>query len=204
DGSGGTWSWSYPVPQGGASDIPVTIVARDSQGATGSTVFYLNPAVLEVTTTADEVDANDGLLSLREAIHLANAWDRAAPPLITSASGLTGTIRFSGEQLKHDVIINGPGADQLTVSGITLSIWPQTVRVSISGLTLENRSYFAISNDGTLRIDHCVVRDSGWGGAGKYYVGVRYTGTMDVSNSLLTVHAHRAVDNLGTMRHDPS
>ncbi len=72
---------------------------------------------LVVTTAADVVDANDGVLSLREAVALANAGDGFNR--ITFAAGLANqTLTLTGGELvlSEDVTIDG-GANTITISG---------------------------------------------------------------------------------------
>src|SRR5262249_33220859 len=61
--------------------------------------------------------ADSGAGSLRDTILVAES--NPGPDVINFASGLTGTITLtSGQfQITTDMTINGPGADQLTVSG---------------------------------------------------------------------------------------
>jgi predicted outer membrane repeat protein len=108
------------------------------------------PSTLTVTTALDVVDPNDGVLSLREAIQQANP---ATPGGDTIAfdSGLNGqTITLSGSELLLDKNINiqGPGADQLTISGNQKSrvfeVAP-LVHASLAGLTIRD-GYAAGSN----------------------------------------------------------
>ena len=77
----------------------------------------LAPAVLHVTTTADSVDANDGALSLREAITQANST--AAADVITLPAGTYRVARAgAGEDanatgdfdVKNPLTIVGQGA----------------------------------------------------------------------------------------------
>jgi CSLREA domain-containing protein len=100
------------------------------------------PALM-VNTLADEIDPNDGLLSLREAVAFANS--DTDNTLITFAPGLAGTITLANDQMivTQPVTITGPGAGVLTVSGNNLSRifeinngTAAVVTASISGLTL--------------------------------------------------------------------
>src|SRR5262249_55763529 len=93
------------------------------------------------------------------------------------APGLAGQIKLTGVELDitDSVTINGPGANQLTVSGNNTSrvfhVFPATV--SISGLTiaggLANRPGGRIFNDGNLTLTDCVLSGNkalGQGGGG--------------------------------------
>ncbi len=99
----GTWTWSYTVPPGGATDTMVTISAQDSAGATGvSTQFYLNTTIILVTNTNES-----GLGSLQDAINTVDASTANVPALISFAAGLSGTITAS-LNVSHDMSIVGP------------------------------------------------------------------------------------------------
>ena len=77
------------------------------------------PLELVVDTLTDESDGDysTGDLSLREALEISNATPDNAT--ITFADGLTGSIFLVLGQLAitDDVTVDGPGADQLTISG---------------------------------------------------------------------------------------
>ena len=69
-------------------------------------------AAFTVTTSTDIVDANDGVLSLREAVVQANAT--AAADTIQFANALEGqTLTLTGGELvlRQDVTIDGDGND---------------------------------------------------------------------------------------------
>src|SRR4051812_37694596 len=87
-----------------------------------STIQPLHPrlllsATITVNTLIDGSTPDDGVLSLREAVELANST--AGPDTIAFAAGLTGTIKLTFGQLmvSDDLTINGPGAKVLSVSG---------------------------------------------------------------------------------------
>src|SRR5262249_2540233 len=119
----------------------------------------LVPSTFHVTTLAD---AGDG--SLRAAVAGANAHPGA--DTIVFDHRLTGTIALtSGEiDVTDDLKVNGPGADQLTVSGSNLSRVFQVEAgetVSISGLTIAggnagDGSGGGIDNFGALTVSDCV------------------------------------------------
>ncbi len=77
-------------------------------------------ATITVTTLNDVVNAGDGMLSLREAVTLANA--NANADIITFQTGLSGLIRLtSGElTLSSDISIDGDTNGD-TVADITIS-----------------------------------------------------------------------------------
>jgi CSLREA domain-containing protein len=96
-----------------------------------------------VTTTVDEVNANDGVLSLREAIAQANA---------DASNGQSDTIRFAGS-LRGATIALDPNLGQLELTGANLSA-RETIdgggRITVSGGNLSR--VFYISPDTTATI----------------------------------------------------
>jgi MYXO-CTERM domain-containing protein len=98
-------------------------------------------ATFEVTTLADS-----GAGSLRAAIEAANA--AAGADMITFQSGLTGTITLTSGQLEIEdsVIIDGPGASVLAVSGndasrvFYIAQYVNDLEVTISGLKITHGS----------------------------------------------------------------
>jgi len=126
-----------------------------------------------VTTLADETTANDGKISLREAISAASFGDA-----IQFQSGLTGTMSLTSGKflITKDLSITGPNAGKLTLdalhAGRIFEIAGNT-KAQISNLTLVNGmdpGIFggAIRNDGTLtctnlQINSCVGGLSNFG-----------------------------------------
>jgi CSLREA domain-containing protein len=137
------------------------------------------PAVITVTTVADDYTPNNGILSLREAIAAANANSAKYPPNLVSdddvtanttgafgadtirfAAGIVGTIpldSFRGQlQITDPLSINGPGSGLLTLSGqnVTrvLGITAAAAPVAISGLTVADGDAGS-GNGGGLEID---------------------------------------------------
>jgi CSLREA domain-containing protein len=129
-----------------------------------------------VTTTADETNPDDGLLSLREAIDLANAV-RTNSSHITFAPGLSGPIQLQPQsghagdlELRANVSITGPGASVLSVQGCAgvdgvLSVLPG-VKAALAGLTISggrkdlrdpNPRGGGITNLGTMMITSCAI-----------------------------------------------
>ena len=136
---------------------------------------------LVVTTALDVIDANDGLLSLREAILLANA--DAAADTITFAAGLAGqtmAMQYSPFALTSDITIDGDvdgdNKADITISGGNLrSIFGMTgaaTDVDLRSLTLADAntpaSGGAILANGisSLTISDTTVRDNVGGAAG--------------------------------------
>ena len=99
-----------------------------------------------VTTTADVVDENDGVLSLREAIALANA-DADADTITFAAGVSSATIVLTSElaitaDLTIDGDIDGDNKADVTISGNDASrivnITGATTDVALKSLTLTN------------------------------------------------------------------
>ena len=116
-------------------------------------------ALLSTLVVTDNHDSGPG--SLRQAIHDAHSGDT-----VTFAPNLRGeTITLtSGElEVSQSLNIDGPGADQLAVSGDDSSRVFEISRganVSISGLTItdgEAAQGGGIFNSGALTLKHCVV-----------------------------------------------
>ncbi len=118
-----------------------------------------------VSTDSDVVDADHAVnsFSLREAITVANA--QPGPDVIRFSSSLNGqTITLGGTQLTvtDDVMIEGPGADQLTISGNNAAARvfgindgnSDTIDVSIRGLTIAN------GGDGTASVAGAGIANS--------------------------------------------
>jgi len=101
-------------------------------------------ATFTVDTLVDESDGNfsAGDFSLREAIGRANL--DATVDRIDFEAGLTGTIVLGGSELSitQGLVINGPGADKIALSGNNLSrifsiqVFDKSIAVNISGMTI--------------------------------------------------------------------
>ena len=145
-----------------------------------------------VTTTNN---SNDGICdaahcSLREAIIASNA----APGIISFAPALSGTITFSGSrpQITNNVVINGPGADVLAVSGnnvvTVFEIANAATAVTIRGLTVRNGFNLdfgqggAITNGGLLTLENSVITAS----RGNFAGAIQTYGPLTVRNSTLS------------------
>jgi hypothetical protein len=106
--------------------------------------------------------------------------------------GVTGTINLTGALpgLAHNIGINGPGANLLTVrrdTGGDYSIFTVSAAVAISGLTIANgySDGGGIYNDGSLTLSNCTVTQNqslpyGHGG------GILNDGVLTVSNCTVT------------------
>lgn len=131
------------------------------------------PAVFTVTSLLDTVDANDGVLTLREAISSANA-DAAADD-ITFQPGLTGTISLTGGQMyiENPVTITGNGAANTVVDAQQRSrifqINPTAGDVTLARLTLRNGKVplgtfggaaVLFNSSGTLTVSESTLSDN--------------------------------------------
>jgi predicted outer membrane repeat protein len=119
-------------------------------GSLGTFTVSIAQALL-VDTLADVDNGNymPGDLSLREAVKLANLYSPGATDTITFAAALNGgTISLVSGQIAitDPLIINGPGASQLTIAGaaaasttnriFNINITAPNAPVTITGLTL--------------------------------------------------------------------
>lgn len=96
-------------------------LARHEALSSSASTLSTSQAAFEVTTLADVVDATDGLLSLREAVDLANG--AAGADTITFADSLRGgtiTIQGPGFDITDDLVIDGDPNDG-GFGGITLT-----------------------------------------------------------------------------------
>ena len=135
--------------------------------------------------TLNDLVADDGVLSLREAISMSASRDT-----ITFASSLAGgTIVLGGSQLQilnKDLTITGLGANKLTVSGNNASrvFDIEGGNVSVNGLTIANgraEHGAGIGNySGTLTLSNCTLsgNTADLDGAG---IG-NYSGTLTLTN----------------------
>jgi len=150
-----------------------------------------------INTLQDVVNANDGVLSLREAVTAANGSN--GRDLITFANGLQGTITLNGTQLAltDNVDIIGPGSGQLTISGNNQSriFYSGTTgkTITLEGLTLTNGhsigSGGAVSFDyasGVLR-DVVIVNSSATTSGGGIYAG--YSSNLILENCVIENNA---------------
>ncbi|MDY3559753.1 YDG domain-containing protein [Gemmata sp. JC673] len=139
---------------------------------------------LVVTTTADAVNAFDGVTSLREAVAYANA--RAGADTITFAPGVAGgTIMLTGGQL----VLNDSA--QTTIDG------------GAAGVTLDGNNasrVILVSYGATAALNHLTITrgkaDNSYGG------GIYNQGTLTVSASTITnngAYFGGGISNYGTL-----
>lgn len=172
--------------------------------------FSTVAADLTVTTLEDELNS-DGDCSLREAIEAANTdtavdtcGSGSGDDTIGFASGLSGTITLNGSQLiiNSNVTMNGPGADDLAISGnnasrvVLIDGTPETV-VVISGVSIVDGEASDDNGGGVhnryaqITLDRVTVSNNQttkeqfpfWGG-GIYNL----QGTMTVTNSTVSAN----------------
>lgn len=137
-------------------------------------------AILIVNTLTDVVDANDGKLSLREAVAQANGTVAADTILFASAlEGQTLTLTGGELVLRQDATIDGDSDNngtRVTLDGDDSSrIFRVQSEVSISDLTLVNGQ--GSGGDGgaillgaynTLTVNNCTIKDNECGEFGYY------------------------------------
>ena len=153
-----------------------------------------------VVTTAADVVANDGFLSLREAVQMADAGPEA--DLITFDAGLAGqTITLTGGELAltNDVGIdgdvNGDNKADITISGNNLSrifnVSGSGTDVQLDSLTLTNghntgNGGAIITGGGTtLAIADSTIQDSS-SGVSQSGGGIYSGGTLTITGSTLS------------------
>jgi predicted outer membrane repeat protein len=123
------------------------------------------PAILTVTTTADLIDPNDGILSLREAVVQANATN-GADKIVMPAGAYA--LMNGHLELASNISIIGAGAELTTIDGLNSSAHAGASGVFdvlsganalISGMTIQNGSgpAGAIYNVGDLSMNACVL-----------------------------------------------
>jgi predicted outer membrane repeat protein len=128
------------------------------------------PAILNVTTTLDVIDPNDGLLSLREAIIQANA-SKGADTINLPAGTYSFSLAGAGEDnaatgdldIRDDLTIVGAGSDATTITAAqsdrVFQIWGASVdvsRVTVSGGRSAQGAGFD-SQHGALKITQCQI-----------------------------------------------
>jgi hypothetical protein len=170
--------------------------------------FQTEPLV--VNTTADEIVSPPGVLSLREALNLANVLDGGAtitfdPTVFAGATTITLTLgQLDLRNTTGPITIDGPGAGLLAIDGDKASGIFEVdamVSASISGVTIQNsgtQTYGGgIDNQGTLVLDQdTFLADSAYQGGGLYNGGtVAITGCTFENNYAVN---GGGVENLGT------
>jgi MBG domain (YGX type)/MBG domain len=186
---------------------PLTPSISDPNSRLGNYTVTTNDGsltiILFVTVVTNNNDSGAG--SLRQAVQ-----DVVAENFITFASNVTGVITLTNGQISITKGMNilGPGANVLTVSGVTnnrmLSVTNSTVH--LSGLTFANGNISAnggaiFQSSGTLWINQCVFSNNlctGTSAGGAIFVNA---GTLSISNS--TFVANRTLDGNGGAIYNP-
>jgi CSLREA domain-containing protein len=175
-------------------------------------------AIITVNSTNDALISGPGerVCSLRDAIATANAQGGSPTGGCPTAASGSNTIVFGGIgskitlttdselQIKNDIIIQGPGASKLTISGNNSGMSPTMQRVlevmsgtvSISDLTIKGGNQVNGSGGGilvdlgaTLNMTNCVISSNkaGPSGSGPFYGGgIENMGTLNLTNCTVT------------------
>jgi hypothetical protein len=168
-----------------------------------------------LVTTAADPGGLPGLLSLREAVNLANAYAGAGDPAaISFAAGVSavtlskGQLELSGHNATTATITIDGSTAGVTVDGNNASRVFQVdsgVQAALTNLTIRNGSTTSVQggggifNVGTLTVSYCTLSgNSGFNGG-----GIANGGTLTVSNSTLSGNSAEAgggINNGGTLR----
>jgi hypothetical protein len=163
-----SWLWFARTPRApsGAGNGPPPTRVRKRAAAARLGVEPLEDRIVPATFTVRNLaDAGDG--SLRAAVTAANTNPGA--DVVDFAPGLGGTVALTSGELgiTDDVLIAGPGANRLAVSGSDLS---RVFRIGagaavvMDGLTVTRGNGLlwggGIRNDGTLTLSDAVVSDN--------------------------------------------
>jgi CSLREA domain-containing protein len=167
----------------------------------------LVPATFLVTTTLDVVDANDGKLSLREAINAANASPGADTILVPAGvyhlalPGADDTNAAGDFDVTGSTVFQGAGAGATVIDGQRLDrvfdvrgTDPSSISVTFQGLTVRN----GLADDGggggirvgdaDLTVQDCAITDNrttGFGG-GISNAALAATGNVTLVRSTVT------------------
>lgn len=209
----GAHGWDYKPNSSWAGSDSFTFKANDGNlDSNTATVFItVNEVPSLIVDTPQDVTANDGLTSLREAISYANA--KAGDDTITFSSlfNAAQTINLTGAlpNLSTNITITGPGANLLTVTGIGSNFTILTVNgatAAVSGLTVSN-GYAGIHNiGGTLTVTNCAANNSIYGIFGQgpttvtnciannNWIGLETDNTMTAINCQLNGNNHGIIN----------
>jgi predicted outer membrane repeat protein len=154
------------------------------------------PSTLTVTTPLDEVNPNDDVLSLREAIKQANPATPGGDTIVFASSLNGQTITLNGSELliNKNLNIQGPGPTQLlAISGNNLSRVFEVAantQVTLAGLTIRDGNSNGngpdggggIMNGGTATVSGCTLSYN----FADYGGGIYSSGTLTVSGCTLS------------------
>jgi predicted outer membrane repeat protein len=170
------------VPSGVTTDQRGFALANSTCSNGGVDVGAVQTDYVQVTNTSDS-----GAGSLRAAVTAAQATDYGGD--IDFESGVTGTITLASAlpAFSQSMVIVGPGAGSLTISGNnSYQIFNSSSNMFLSGLTLANGNSNstsggggAISSSGTLTVMNSVFTGGLGGGAGG---AIDSNGTLIVTN----------------------
>jgi uncharacterized protein (TIGR03382 family) len=169
--------------------LRASVLCCVAMGVARPSVAAAVPATLTVNSTGDDVTAGDGYCTLREALGVVSGTASAdcglaggvvtisfaitTPATITVASSLS---LFSFGSGITGVIINGPGQDQLTISGGgTSNVFRVMTSVTFQNLTIANGKnppssslYGGLTASGATTIDHVTFSGHNGGGVALY------------------------------------
>jgi len=185
--------------RGGDWDLELQLGSLSTPQALSQAILNDYPHRLATYTVTKTEDTDDGTCdadcSLREAIAASNSTSGGAD-LITFAAGLTGTITLTNGILtvNEPLVINGPGADVLAVSGNNASgIFDVEAKFTLRSLTLRDGSTTdrggAIQSAGELTITDSIITNnsSGFEGGGIY----AYAGNVTIERTVISNNSAR-------------
>jgi predicted outer membrane repeat protein len=173
-------------------------------------------ATLTVTTSADETDPDDGVVSIREAIAAGQNADTIA--FDPSLSGQT--IRLTHQlEIDKSLKIQGLGTGQLAISGgyaVRAFQVDPGAQVTLSGLTIKEGNARSgsfdpsvydgygggILNFGTLTMSNCNVSGNSATSYGRGGGGIYNSGTITITNTIIsgnTAYDGGGIFNSGTL-----
>jgi CSLREA domain-containing protein len=195
----GTW-WAK-IPPNGPPPSPTPTVSPTPAGCPNAFVITDNGDGDDVAPGNRVCATANGACTLRAAIEEANALTTCGTIDITFNVASPITLGITLPALNHNVNLNGPGANQLTVqrstAGGTASFRIFTINsgrtVNVSGLTMSNGNVIsgifpnnsggAVANSGTLTLTNIVASsNAAINGGGALF----NNGTLIVANSTLT------------------
>ncbi|MBI1761527.1 MAG: putative Ig domain-containing protein [Acidobacteria bacterium] len=179
----------------------------NASGGDGSDIGAVETRLLTVTKTADTNDgACDGDCSLREAIAAAAAGDAIQ---FSALFNTPQTITLGGSELsiQTTLMVMGPGADKLTVSGNRASIvfWIRAGVTSLSGMTISGGSTGfqggGIWNQSNLTVTNCHITGNRAALGGGIYNSAVVTldGSTVSNNTAYGNHTAGGIQNEGTL-----
>jgi hypothetical protein len=200
--SNGTWSWSETTPAGAAQTAPVTISAKDSNGQTAATEFWLNVGQVFVVTNTSKDSNTTGSLGWAVTQVDNDTTDTAAQPDLIAFNiptsdpnynPVTGafTIQLpSAYYLNNPVVIDGytqTGANPNTLPGAQLPSpgSPPTAQTQGDNAVLKIQIDLSAipSADGNglnLRANNSTLRGLVFNGLTSDYPAVDVSGNSDV------------------------